>query len=108
MDMQGRKARIYRPAKNAMQSGSGHNKSWVLKFDPEVPTAIDPVMGWTTSTDMSQEICLTFSSSEEAVSYAERYGIFYRLEDEPLQKKKKRILSYSANFRFDRPIPWTH
>jgi hypothetical protein len=107
--MQGKEARIYRPARNAMQSGTAGSSKWVLEFEPEKKTFQDPIMGWTSSSDMRQEIRLCFSSSQEAVSYAERYGIVYHLEEEsPEPAKKKQFLSYAANFRFDRPLPWTH
>ncbi len=110
MSMQGKEARIYQPAKNAMQSGTAGSSQWVLEFEPVVKTSKDPIMGWTSSSDMRQEVRLFFSSSQEAISYAERYGIIYRLEEAGAEKsrKKKRFLSYSANFRPDRPLPWTH
>ena len=44
-------ARIYRPAKNAMQSGPALGKDWVLEFEPTDARRQDPLMGWTTSTD---------------------------------------------------------
>ena len=34
-------ARIYRPARNAMQSGKGKSSQWVLVFEPATAREID-------------------------------------------------------------------
>jgi hypothetical protein len=99
-------ARIYRPAKTAMQSGKAKTQEWRLEFDPEKPRAIDPMMGYTSSGDMRQQVHLNFDTREEAVAYAERNGIAYRVI-EPNEAKRRRV-AYSDNFRFDRRQPWTH
>ena len=99
-------ARIFSPAKTAMQSGKAKTGLWVLEFEPEKPRRIDPLMGYTTSGDMRSQVRLTFETQEEAVAYAEREGIAYRL-DTP-QESKRRQISYSDNFRYDRRTPWTH
>jgi hypothetical protein len=64
------RARIYRPAKNAMQSGKARTKQWLLEYEPETARTIDPLMGWTSSRDMRQQLCLEFDTAEEAVAYA--------------------------------------
>jgi hypothetical protein len=99
-------ARIFRPAKTAMQSGQGLTDLWVLEYEPEAPLKVDPLMGYNSSTDMRRQIRLEFPTSAEAVGYAERNGIPYRLFEEHDRAPKK--LSYSDNFRFSRPTPWTH
>jgi hypothetical protein len=99
-------ARIYSPAKTAMQSGTAKTGYWILEFDPEQPRKIDPLMGYTTSGDMKSQIRLTFETREEAVAYAQRNGIAYRVT-EP-KKPKRQQISYSENFRYDRSLPWTH
>ena len=99
-------ARIYSPAKTAMQSGKAKTGHWVLDFDPEQPRTIDPLMGYTTSRDMKSQIRLTFETKEEAIAYAERNGIAYRVI-EPKEAHRRQI-SYSDNFRYDRKVPWTH
>ena len=100
------RARIYKPAKTAMQSGKARTKNWVLEYEPESPRAPDPLMGWTSSADMRQQIELEFDSKEEAVAYAEKNGIPYSVfEPQPQVARPK---SYADNFRFDRKIPWTH
>lgn len=99
-------ARIYRPAPNAMQSGKGKSNTWVLEYEPQVPRSIDPLMGYTSSSDMSQQIRLRFETVEEAESYARRNGIPYRIQ--PAHDATVKKVSYPDNFRSDRKIPWTH
>ena len=99
-------ARIYRPAKTAMQSGKANTREWQLDYDPEVPRSIDPIMGYTSSSDMKQQIRMRFDTKDEAIAYAEGRGIAYRVI-EPKEAKRRRVV-YSDNFRFDRKQPWTH
>ena len=99
-------ARIFSPARTAMQSGKAKTGYWVLEFEPEKPRRIDPLMGYTSSGDMKSQVRLTFYTREEAVAYAEREGLAYRV-DEPKQPVRRQI-SYAENFRYDRKTPWTH
>jgi hypothetical protein len=55
---------------------------------------------------MRSQIRLVFDTREEAVAYAEKEGLAFRI-DEPKEAKRRQI-SYSDNFRYDRRIPWTH
>jgi hypothetical protein len=99
-------ARIYKPAKTAMQSGFGNTKGWVLDFEPEAPRWVEPLMGWTSSSDMRQQLRLQFDSKEDAVAYCERHKLAYEVFDSaPL---KRRTMSYADNFSFKRRDPWTH
>jgi hypothetical protein len=99
-------ARIFRPARTAMQSGEARSKEWVLEFAPASAREIDPLMGWTSSRDMKGQIRLSFDTREEAVAYAERNGLAYRvMEPKPRRPVRK---SYADNFRFGRSEPWTH
>jgi len=72
-------ARIFKPAKNAMQSGRAETREWQLDYEPEQPRAIEPLMGWTSSGDMKQQITLHFDTKEEAVAYCERKGTSYQV-----------------------------
>ncbi len=99
-------AKIYRPAKTAMQSGKAKTQFWILEFDQSSPRKIDPVMGYTTSADTRQQVKLTFETLEQAEAYAQREGVEYRVI---LPKEAKRqVVSYTDNFRFSRLQPWTH
>ena len=98
-------ARIYRPARSAMQSGQAKD-DWVLEYEPERPREIDPLMGWTSSSDMKSQLTLKFDSKEQAVDYATRNGIPYRVETpKPVTRK---VISYSDNFKYNRLAPWSH
>ncbi|RCL02629.1 MAG: NADH-ubiquinone oxidoreductase [Candidatus Tokpelaia sp. JSC188] len=99
-------ARIYSPAKTAMQSGVANTGFWILKYEPETAMLIEPLMGYTSDSDMKSQIAVRFHTKEAAIAFANRYGIFYRLE-EPHKPKHRRI-SYSDNFRTARKQPWTH
>ena len=99
-------ARIYKPARTAMQSGPARPKEWVLEREAEQPREIDPLMGWTSSRDTRSQIKLEFATREDAIAYAERHGIAYRLSD-PAPRKVQRK-TYADNFKFGRIGSWTH
>jgi hypothetical protein len=99
-------ARIYRPARTAMQSGKALTRAWLLVYEPETAKRVEPLMGYTSSSDMNTQIKLSFETRELAVEYAERNGIAYRVE-EP-QEANRRKISYSENFNWNRQQPWTH
>ena len=99
-------ARIYRPAKTAMQSGKANTRQWRLEFEPTSARSIDPLMGWTSSADMNGQVRLDFDSKEEAIAYAERYGIAFRLH-EP-QEPPMILKAYADNFATNRKVSWTH
>jgi len=99
-------ARIYRPAPNAMQSGRGNSKDWVLVFEPESPREIEPLMGYTSSGDTQAQVRLTFDTLEEAEAYARANGIPYSVQTPHVSRPKRS--SYPDNFRSDRKFPWTH
>jgi hypothetical protein len=99
-------ARIYKPAKTAMQSGSAKTKDWVLDYEPEEPRVVEPLMGWTSSGDMKQQLHLRFESKEEAVAYCERHGIPYQVFE--AKEPARRIMAYADNFSFTRRDRWTH
>ena len=83
-------ARIFRPAKTAMQSGRGKSGRWMLVYEPEAASSVEPLMGYTSSADMN----------------AERNGIAYEVVAD--HERTTRPLSYADNFRTGRPFPWTH
>jgi len=100
-------ARIYKPAKTAMQSGTAKTKDWVLDYEPEQPREVEPLMGWTSSADMKQQVRLKFATKEEAIAYCEREGIPYQVS-EAKDPPPRRGLSYADNFAYGRRGAWTH
>ncbi|MGN6570948.1 MAG: ETC complex I subunit [Pseudolabrys sp.] len=99
-------ARIYKPAKTAMQSGQANTKDWVIDFEPEVPRQVEPLMGWTSSFDTKAQLKLRFASKDEAIAYCEKNGIAYQVSEE--KQAARRAISYSDNFAFRRRDAWTH
>ena len=66
-----KKAKIYKPTKTAMQSGSKKFDKWIIEFITE-KTGINPLMGWESSSDTSSELNLEFKSKELAIEFAKK------------------------------------
>jgi hypothetical protein len=98
-------ARIFKPAKSAMQQGDAP-REWVLEFEPELPLQLEPLMGWTSSEETRRQVRLRFPTLEEAVAYATRQGIPFRIEEPNETELKPK--SYAENFKFGRIGNWTH
>lgn len=99
-------ARIYRPAKSAMQSGRGKAKDWVLELATDAKRSSDPLMGWTSVDDMRGQVKLRFETRAAAIAYAKREGMTFTVQDDI--KRKRLVKSYSENFATERKQPWTH
>ena len=102
------RARIYQPAKTAMQSGTAKTHTWVLEFAPETPREIDPLMGWTGSSDTQAQVRLTFDSKEAALAYAEDRGIEVTVLQSQRRRANLRKGGYGENFATTRRGAWTH
>jgi len=99
-------ARIYQPSPNAMQSGRGNTRHWVLELPKGAKGSIDPLTGTYRSTDMSSQLDLRFESLEAAIAYAKANKIPHRVIKPKTVKRISR--SYAENFAFERKLPWTH
>ncbi len=102
------RARIYQPAKSAMQSGTGKTRVWLLEVAPSADRVIDPLMGWPGNADMNTQVRLRFDTKDAAISYAKEKGIEYVVID---PKKRKPIIrqgGYGENFATARRTVWTH
>ena len=90
-----KKAKIYIPSKTATQSGLGKEDKWILEFDTK-DTAINPLMGWESSSDTLGEVKMEFTTKEKAIEYAKNNDIIYKV----IEPNKKRfvIKSYAENF----------
>lgn len=102
------RARIYRPAKNAMTSGMAKTRKWVLEFAPATAREVDPLMGWTSSADTQSQVRLRFDSKEAALDYAEANGIDAEVSEPKVRKANVRAGGYGENFATNRRGPWTH
>jgi len=101
-------ARIYQPARNAMQSGSAKSNEWVLVFEPATRRDVDPLMGWTSSGDTQSQVRLSFQSKQAALDYARSHGIEAVVSEPHKRKPVIRERGYGENFATDRRGAWTH
>ena len=90
-----KKAKIYIPTKNSMQSGLGKSDKWLIEFETE-NTGINPLMGWETNSNTLSELNLEFPSKELAIDYAKKNKIDFELIEPKIRKIVKK--SYSDNF----------
>lgn len=102
------RARIYQPARNAMQSGTAKAKGWVLEFAPASAREVDPLMGWTSSDDTQAQVKLRFDTREAAEAYAASKGIEFEVSEPKSRKPVIRPRGYGENFATDRRGAWTH
>lgn len=102
------RARIYQPARTAMQSGTAKAKGWVLEFAPATARDVDPLMGWTSSTDTQAQVRLTFDTQAAAEAYATEKAIAYDVVQPKPRKVNIRPRGYGENFATDRRGAWTH
>ena len=92
-------ARIFKPAKTAMQSGA-RTRKWVLAYEPASRRQPDPLMGWSSAEDTLNEVWLRFDTMQEAIAFATKQNLAYTVirPQENTEKPK----SYADNFRYDR------
>jgi len=102
------RARIYQPARSAMQSGTAKTHLWVLEFAPQSAREIDPLMGWTSSGDMAAQVRLRFESRAAAEAYASGHGIVVDVAEPKIRKANIRPGGYGDNFANSRKGVWTH
>ncbi len=102
------RARIFKPAKNAMTSGMAKTRSWVLDYAPGSAREVDPLMGWTSSGDTQTQVRLRFASKEAAMEYAQANGIEAQVFEPKTRKPNLRSRGYGENFATDRRGAWTH
>jgi len=99
-------ARIYRPARNAMQAGKGQTKRWRLEFEPSRAPQPDALMGWVSSADPRGQVRMHFETREAAIEFARAHGIPHQVVEPP--EVKRQLKSYSDNFAYKRREPWSH
>jgi hypothetical protein len=93
------RARIFKPAKTAMQSGARARK-WVLTYEPLTRREPEALMGWTSAEDTLNEVRLHFETMEEAVAFATKNGLDFTVI--PPHHSTEKPKSYADNFRYDR------
>lgn len=102
------RARIYKPAKTAMQSGTAKTRGWVLEFAQTSARDVDPLMGWTSSSDTQTQVKLHFPTKDAALDYAKANGIDAQVIEPKPRKSNIRPGGYGENFATSRRGAWTH
>ncbi len=94
------RARIFRPAKTAMQSGRAQTRKWLLEYEPATRRRPDPLMGWASADDTLNAVQLRFDTLDEAVAFASKHALDYTVI--PPHASSEKPKSYADNFRYDR------
>ena len=102
------RARIYQPARTAMSSGTAKTKHWVLEYAPASARSVDPLMGWTSSSDTQAQVSLTFETKEAALEFAKDNGIEAVVQNPKTRRPNIRPGGYGDNFATNRKAVWTH
>lgn len=102
------RARIYKPARTAMSSGTAKTRHWVLEHVAETAREVDPLMGWTSSSDTQAQVKLSFETKEAALEYAREHGIDAIVQEPHRRKPNIRPGGYGENFATNRRGAWTH
>lgn len=92
------KARIYKPVKNATQSGRANTELWVLEYDLETPRRPDTLMGWISAGDTLNQVRMKFTSKDAAVAFAQGKNMEYEVIEPKARVVKPQ--SYLDNFKF--------
>ena len=93
-------ARILRPAKTAMQSGTAETRKWLLEYEPASKREPDPLMGWSSARDTLNQVRLRFDTMEEAIAFADKKGLDYTIIEPHVRTPKAK--AYADNFKYDR------
>merc|ERR1711944_283667 len=94
-----RYVRVYRPAKNAMQSGTHGIKRWRIEFDARQRWE-NSLMGWSSSGDPLSNTLVDFGTKEEAIAFVEKNGWDYFVEE--AAEKTPKAKSYALNFAWNK------
>lgn len=101
-------ARIYQPARTAMSSGAAKTRVWILEHTADTAREVDPLMGWTSSTDTQAQVRLSFDTKEAALDYAKAHGIDAIVTEPKRRQPVIRPGGYGENFATNRRGAWTH
>jgi len=99
-------AKIFRPAKNAMQSGKAATRKWRLEFVAAAAPRTEALMGWTSSADPNGQVRIDFDTKEQAIEFARAHAIPHQVIERPDPARIPR--AYGDNFAFTRREPWSH
>lgn len=89
---------IYRPSKNAMQSGRAKTGGWAMEAETETPRTPEPLSGWISAGDTLNQIRMSFRNPEEAAAFARKNGWDYTIQ--PPHERRVVPRNYVDNFRY--------
>ncbi|EFO24911.1 NADH-ubiquinone oxidoreductase 18 kDa subunit [Loa loa] len=99
--LRSRRVRVYRPAREATQSGWACTKTWKIELDNRERWE-NPLIGWSSTGDPLSNISMTmdFASKEDAIRYCETNNLNYEVVEpnERIIKPK----SYADNFSWNK------
>lgn len=91
------KFRIFKPTKNAMQSGKKNTEKWLMQpILEENIRFVNQTTGWISAKNTNSQFNFEFLSKEEAVNFAKNSGFDYEIIEPKTSSIKKK--SYAANF----------
>ncbi|KAI9913187.1 hypothetical protein PsorP6_004938 [Peronosclerospora sorghi] len=93
----GRKAKLFKPARNQMQSGMYQTKHWEIRFQSP-RTWENPLMGWTSTADPYVGLVAKFDKKEEAERFAKKQGWELEVDEPAPVGDYNGKISYSHNF----------
>jgi hypothetical protein len=94
------RARILRPSKTAMQSGTAATREWILEYEQATKREPDPLMGWSSARDTLNQVRLRFDTLEEAIAFADKKRLDYTIIEPHARTPKAK--AYADNFKYDR------
>jgi len=94
-----RRVRIYKPSKNAMQSGTANTLKWRMEFETRERWE-NPLMGWASSGDPLSNMNVEFMNKEDAIAFCEKNGWPWFTEEKSERKMKPK--AYGTNFAWDK------
>jgi hypothetical protein len=69
------RVRIHQRGRCVMQAGRFHAQDWLIEFEPQCKPDLEPLMGWTESSDPFNSAAeLRFSDMKSAIAFAVRRG----------------------------------
>ncbi|KAI4462286.1 nadh-ubiquinone oxidoreductase [Holotrichia oblita] len=95
-----RTARIFKVAKNCMQSGTNNTRFWRVMFDTQERWE-NPLMGWTSTGDAISNVQLHFLTLGDAIRHCQRNAWDYYV-DRPRDVNLYKARSYNQNFAWNR------
>ncbi|XP_026461505.1 NADH dehydrogenase [ubiquinone] iron-sulfur protein 4, mitochondrial-like [Ctenocephalides felis] len=94
-----RRVRIYKPPKNAMQSGTNNIQHWQMEFDNRQRWE-NPLMGWASTGDPLSNLKIDFNSAEDAIAHCEKNGWEWYVEHKTTKPEK--VKNYGINFSWNK------